>query len=182
MASLRPSGKLLERQLWWLLALPSKPQGTLQLCAGQSVGCEAVVLTLHNMFAETNCEGIIMVDASNAFNSLNRAVTLCNIPRLCPVLSPIIINTYRCQAELFVMGRDIHSKEGTTQGDPLAMAFYAIAILQLIKSLMSTAFSQVWFADDVSAAGQVQCLCSWWDLLVEKGPAYGYFPNAVKRG
>ena len=62
----------------------------------------------------------------------------------------------------------------------MAMAFYAIAILPLINSLVSTASSQVWFTDDASAAPQVQCLRSWWDLLVEKGPAYGYFPNAVK--
>ena len=53
--------------------------GTVQLCAGQSAGCKAAVPALCNMFAETNCEGIIMVDASNALKSLNRAVALCNI-------------------------------------------------------------------------------------------------------
>ena len=121
-----------------------------------------------------------MVDTSNTFNSLNRAVALRNIQLLCPVIAPIIINTYRCQAELFVNGGAIYSREGTIQKNPSAMAFYAIAILPLIKSLMSPASSQVWFADDASAAGQVQCLRSWWDLFVEKGPPYAYFLNAIK--
>ena len=47
---------------------------------------------------------------------------------MCPVIAPIVINTYWGQAELFIMGRAIYSKEGIKQGDPLAVAFYAIAI------------------------------------------------------
>ena len=41
-------------------------------------------------------------------------------------------------------------------------------------------YKQVWFADDGTGAGNLKELRKWWDKLVEKGPAYGYFPNASK--
>ena len=61
-------------------------------------------------------------------------------------------------------GGEIASREDTTQGDPLAMAMYALAITPLIKRLkeqVPTA-SQVWFADDSSAAGRLVALRNWW--------------------
>ena len=53
-------------------------------------------------------------------------MTLLNCGSVCPALSHILINTYRNNSQLFVDGQCILSKEGTTQGDPLAMAMYAI--------------------------------------------------------
>ena len=42
-----------------------------------------------------------------------------------------------------------------TQGDPLAMSLYALAMVPLIRKLHSTvpSASQVWFADDATAIG-----------------------------
>ncbi len=72
------------------------------------------------------------------------------------------------------------SQEGTTQGDPLAMAMYAIAITPLIYHLEDEETKQVWFADDATAGGYLTNLKSWWDRIVELGPDYGYHPNASK--
>jgi hypothetical protein len=66
-------------------------------------------------------EAAFLVDASNAFNSLNRQVALYNARHLCLSLANILINTYREPSELFVVGLVLRSEEGTTQGDPLAM-------------------------------------------------------------
>ena len=64
-----------------------------------------------------------MVDASNAFTSLNRKAALHNVSILCPPLSPVLINTYRAPVRMIVAGSgEISFTEGTTQGDPLAMA------------------------------------------------------------
>ena len=49
----------------------------LQLCAGPDSGCEAAVHTIRHLFSDSNTESLLLVDASNAFNSLNCEVALC---------------------------------------------------------------------------------------------------------
>ena len=58
-----------------------------------------------------------------------------NIRTLCPPFATPVINIYREKIDLFVGGEVLESKEGTTQGDPLAMAIYAIATVPLVKRL-----------------------------------------------
>ena len=47
----------------------------------------------------------------------------------------------------------LHSKEGTTQGDPLAMIAYGIRVLPLIRVLRSyhPQVYQPWYADNAGA-------------------------------
>ena len=98
--------------------------GPLQLCAGQIAGIEAAVHAMKASFQNEDTEAVLLVDASNAFNSLNREVALHNIRHLCPSLATILTNVYRDATELFVDGLVIFSEKGTTQGDPLAMPMY----------------------------------------------------------
>ena len=82
------------------------------------------------------------------------------------------------------------SQEGTTQGDPLSMALYALSILPMQWSLLATHSQtmQLWYADESGAAGHLRRLRASWDSLVVMGPKYGYHPNGhktkllVKRG
>ncbi|CAM1297505.1 Uncharacterised protein r2_g683 [Pycnogonum litorale] len=64
--------------------------GTKQLCTGFDSGCEAAVYAMESMLKDLATEGILLVDATNAFNSLNRHVALHNIQTLCPALSTIV--------------------------------------------------------------------------------------------
>ncbi len=74
---------------------------------------------------DANTEGCLLVDASNAFHSLNRKAALHNVSTLCPPLSPILINTYRAPVRMIAVGSgEISSTEGTNHGDPLAMALH----------------------------------------------------------
>ena len=61
------------------------------------------------------------------------------------------------------------------------MAMYGLAVLPLIKKLAEEA-KQVWYADDATGGGKLEQLRRWWDKINECGPAFGYFPNAVKTG
>ena len=74
------------------------------------------------------------------------------------------------------------SMEGTTQGDPLAMAVYTLAVIPLIRHLRSSdpAVSQVWYADDATGVGKCTALRKWWDTLSQLGPLFDYVPNASK--
>ena len=80
---------------------------------------------MDRLFRQESVQGILLVDASNAFNSLNRAAALHNIPRVCPSMAQVFANTYTKPVRLFVDGDEILSEEGTCQGDPLAMAAYS---------------------------------------------------------
>ena len=72
------------------------------------------------------------------------------------------------------------STEGKTQGDPLAMAMFALASVPFIRKVSSEGATQAWFADDASSGGKVGPIRSWWDRLVVYGPRFGYYPNAIK--
>ena len=76
---------------------------------------------MHNIFEVDNTDAVLLIDASNAFNSLNRAAALHNVRILCPTIATYAINTYREPARLIIIGgKEMRSEEGTTQGDPLA--------------------------------------------------------------
>ena len=162
-----------------------KAAGPLQLCAGQSSGVEAAVHAMKEIWELHATDGILMVDADNAFNRLNRKVALWNIQFTCPALKCVVINTYRKDASIFILGGIIiQSSEGTTQGDPIAMVMYAVSLSPLAQSLSSEVSKQdckqVWFADDGNGGGTLAALRAWWDALASIGPMYGYFPNAGK--
>ena len=75
----------------WSISLLEK------LSAGQecgSRGCEAA------------CQGVLLIDAANAFNSLNRTTALLNIRHTCPEFAVYLINTYR---RPFFIGIFIHA-------------------------------------------------------------------------
>ena len=100
--------------------------------------------TLNTIFESDDTDAVLLIDASNAFNALNRAAALHNIRILCPIIAIYAINTYRQPARLFVIGgKEIVSAEGTTQGDPLAMGLYALSIQPLITSLQAASSLQM---------------------------------------
>ena len=156
--------------------------GSLQLCAGQKSGSEAGIHAMYTIFEADETDAVLLIDATNAFNTLNRAAALHNIRVLCPVLALFAINTYRHAARLSIIGgREIVSAEGTAQGDPIAMALYALGVQPLITGLKETTDAkQCWFADDASGAGSVSDIRHWWNTLKILGPDMGYSPNPNK--
>ena len=138
-----------------------------------------------DMFNDDTTEGVIQVDASNAFNSINRKLLLHNAKIVCPQFATYIYNSYSVPARLFIVGgEEIKSREGTTQGCPAAMAAYGVGLTPLLDILSNEdaqpAWKQVAFADDVTGAGKLLFLRIWWDLINKYGPLMGYFPKASK--
>ena len=158
--------------------------GNLQLCTGHLSGSEAAVHALREIFEENETEAVLLVDASNAFNSMNRQVMIHNTFILCPTIAVFTSNCYQQNIRLFIMGgKELKSNEGTTQGDPIAMAIYGINLTPLMSSLRAKDASKVKhlaFADDLSGGGKLSEIRSWWDHLKALGPKIGYFPNEGK--
>ena len=134
------------------------------------------------IFEQDSTDGVILVDASNAFNSLNRKAALHNIRIICPEFSTVLINTYRLPVRMFIQGgEEILSVEGTTQGDNLAMSFFALgtSILNRLK-LLSPTTSQVSLAHGITGAGKILDLRIWWDTIISEGKKFRYYLNKSK--
>ena len=83
--------------------------GPLQVCAGHVCGCEAAIHAVQQLFNDSASEGVLLVDAENTFNSLNRMAALHNIEVICPSFSSVL--------RLVIPGSgEIASCEGITQG------------------------------------------------------------------
>ena len=161
----------------------------LQTCAGLRGGIEASIHAMRQIFEDPETEAVLLIDASNAFNALNRKAALHNVQFTCPEMTMFVRNLYRCDAELFIAGSDecILSREGTTQGGPESMAFYATSTMPLARSSptdepdnSSSNVKRIFYADDGSGGGRLNELHRWWRHINEIGPPLGYFPKAEK--
>ena len=89
---------------------------------------------MRHMFESDDIDAVLLIDATNAFSCMNRSVALHKIRITCPIISKYLINTYCHPSKLFVAGGGvILSKEGTTQGDLLAMPWYSLNYVSIIK-------------------------------------------------
>ena len=160
-----------------------KACGPLQLCAGQSAGVEATVHAMRMLFEDDEADGVFLIDAENAFNKINRVAALWNCQFVCPSLKYGLINFYRSPARIFITSdgkfAEFSSQEGTTQGCPLAMAMFAIALKPLHDELRSLC-KQAWFADDGTGCDTFLKMRNMYDALLKRGPLYGYFMQPKK--
>ena len=110
-----------------------------QICSGLKSGIEASIHSFTEIFnskAHTGW-GLLLNDAVNGFNLVNRPAALWNARVLWSRCSKFLFNSYRGYALLIIAGskESLLSREGVTQGDPLAMLFYGLAILPLARKL-----------------------------------------------
>ena len=154
--------------------------GNMQLCLGQKPGIEHAILSLRHSFDDPENEAILLIDAKNAFNVLNRRTALDNVKALCQSLHVALQNSYSHPSHLYIGKSTILSQEGTTQGESLAMAMYGIAILPLISRLHNDSLTQKRYAGDSSVVGRLKDIRALFDKLTQLGPMYGYFVNPPK--
>ena len=190
-------GEILRRIIGKSIMMFLKPDtadaaGPLQTCAGLSGGADAAIHAMREIFESGDTEALLLVDAENAFNCLNREASLKNMNTICPEFSKYLVNTYRQSSRLYLNdsnGSFILSKEGSTQGDNAAMTMYACSIKPLVDFLAKPELyapcggekaKQVWFADDSCAAGKLESINIWWHYLRQKGPLLGYNPESTK--
>ena len=92
---------------------------------------------MRTIYEDQSAEAVLLVDASNAFNSINRNVFLHNVEVICPSIARYVKNCYSVNSRLFIIGGgEIHPIEGTAQGHPAAIVIYAITIIPLVLMLV----------------------------------------------
>ena len=88
--------------------------GSLQVCAGQEDGCKFIIQAMQATYEDETCEAVLLVDASNALNSINRNVFLHNVAIICPTITIYVKNCYSLHSRHSIIGgNEIRSCEGT---------------------------------------------------------------------
>ena len=126
----------------------------IQVCAGLQSGVKAAIHAMRKIFQDPECMAVLLVvDANNAFNSLNRNVALHKLKYTCPEFYKYVANTYREPTNLYVSNSSetIISQECTTQSDTSAMGIYAesliIPLIEKLKKHVCELLKQIFYAD-----------------------------------
>ena len=72
----------------------AEASGSLQLCGEQKSGSKAAIHAMHTIFEIDETDGVLLTDASNAFNALNRQAALHHIRVQRPIIATYAINTH----------------------------------------------------------------------------------------
>ena len=146
-------------------------------------GIEGSIYVFRSLYEDLSIEGycVLVMDASNAFNSVSCAVAIWNTRIYCSHWSRSVFNSYRGYAVLFIAGFQVTllSKEGVTQVDSLAILVYGIGIVSLkTKPNDSEKWNQNWYIDDSVYLAKLlflkECLLYWW----RKEQTLGYYPES----
>ena len=140
-----------------------KTAGSLQVCDWQEAGAEAAMHTVYDICKDHITEAVLLIDAENALNTINKKAMLLNISVKCPIIFMYISHCYYKPSRLFIIGgTEIISKEGTTQGDPTAMAEYALGVAPLTQHLLEIVWSsklyskEIVYTDDFTVADSIK--------------------------
>ena len=112
----------------------------------------------------------MLVDAHNAFNKLNRKVSLENNKRLCSLICTYLHNSYNTPKTLYVENRNhiymvTVSQGGVTQGGNAAMAMYALSTQPLTQALSNEIAN-----DKVKQVCYAVEFCTGWNFLFAPAP------------
>ena len=132
---------------------------------------------------------LLVVNAANSFNNLSRLAMLWIIRHHWPKMTRFAFNAYRHQwQQRLCVGRAglatlvLLSMEGVTQGDPLTVALYGVALLPLIEHLRQEypRVLQPWYANDDAMRGTGRDVAACFHEMCRVGPQYGYFTEPAK--
>ena len=76
----------------------------MQKATGLEAVAEAAIHSMQLIFEDSSTEAVILVDANNAFSSINRKIALHNVPVTFPSFSKILINSYCSPSRLIILG------------------------------------------------------------------------------
>ena len=70
----------------------TKSVGSLQICGGQEAGSEAAIHAMHEIFKKQDTEAVLLIDVTNAFNTVKRNVLLHNFKVIFSAISTYVNN------------------------------------------------------------------------------------------
>lgn len=161
-------GKVLRRLVSKCLAFHSRDTilsliTPLQLGVGVRGGCEAIVHAVSRLttsLPDNQC-WTLMLDFTNAFNSISRQAMFVEFRHHLPGLSAWMEMCYSCRPLLHMGEATIHSCCGIQQGDPLGPLGFAMTLHPLVRRIQAEVSSinlNVWYLDDGTLVGPQKVL------------------------
>jgi len=104
-----------------------------------------------------------------------------------PSSSRFAFNCYQHAAQLLICHNGcpcsiILSQEGMTQGNPILMVIYSVVLTPLMETVRDAqpTILQPWYADSSSFGGTAPTIATAMQMILEKGPTRGYYPEPSK--
>ena len=158
-----------------------------QVGVGTHNGAEALIhslkLLLSNPSVATQSKCCLLLDFSNAFNSIDRSVLFQEVHSKIPALSPWLECCYGAQPHLLFGDYTILSCSGVQQGDPLGPLAFSLVLHPLVERIQREVPGLLlngWYLDDGTLCGSPEDLLSALAILEEDGPSRGLHLNHSK--
>ena len=150
-------------------------------------GCEAIIHSVSDVLEDNSIppehKHILLVDFSNAFNSVSRQVLFEEVRSQIPSLSAWMECSYGSQPILLLNNQSILSCCGVQQGDPLGPLGFSLAlhpIVRKIKEQVPGLAINAWYLDDGTLCGSPADLTRALSIIESDGPSHGLFLNRAK--
>ena len=158
-----------------------------QLGVGVKGGCEAVVHSVAHILDREDLPSlsrwILLIDFSNAFNSVSREHMFQEVRAFLPGLSSWVESCYSIEPHLLFGDHSLRSRCGVQQGDPLGPLGFAITlqpIVERIKREIPSLLCNTWYLDDGVLCGTPEDLVAALKIIEEEGPPRGLYLNRHK--
>lgn len=158
----------------------------LQLGVGIPGGSESIIHAVNLHLSSNNPSSdkpTLLVDFTNAFNSIDRSSMFSSIRQRLPSLSAWFESCYGSAPILYYRDRSLASCSGVQQGDPLGPLGFALTLQPLIELLSSSVSSlrlNLWYLDDGVISGDIDSLHQAMNLIESSGPSRGLHLNRSK--
>ena len=131
------------------------------------------------LLSSKNC---LLVDFSNAFNSINRSALFKEVHDM-PSLSSLVEFSYGVQSHLLFGEHAILSGRGVQQGDPLGPLLFSLVLQPIVERIASEVPSLLlngWYLDDGILCGNLDDIAAALSIIAIDGPTVGLSLNKSK--
>ena len=159
----------------------------LQLGVGIPARCEAIVDAVSNVLEDSNVPPdnrfILLVDFSNAFNSVDRSTLFREVRHRIPSIAAWMECCYGAQPILHLADHTILCCCGVQQGDPIGPLGFALALQPIVERIQCEVpglLINAWYLDDGTLCGSPDNLAAALSIIEAEGPLWGLLLNWSK--
>ena len=158
----------------------------LQVSVGISGGCDAVLHSILSIIYDTNIPSenkfTLLVDFSNAFNSINCATLFKEVRYRLPQIAAWTECSYSSEPILLLNDHPIYSCCRVQQGDPLGPLCFVLVLQPVIEKIkeVPSLLINVCYLDDGTLCGTEEQLAIALSIIETEGSSRGLFLNREK--